>query len=199
MPGEVQGWRAIALLGVVAGLVGLLYVLPGRDGDGGGGSSDAPTRGCAHAREEPGGDVRAAERATLCLLNAERRVRGLRELRPETRLRRAALRHSRDMVEREFLEHVNPDGVGHAERIVRAGYPLGARSVAGENLAAGERDASTPAVIVDGWMHSPGHRRNILRPEFRLIGIGIVPRFEGGGAGGTYTTEFAGIHRNGEH
>jgi uncharacterized protein YkwD len=41
-------------------------------------------------------------------------------------------------------------------------------------------------------MGSPGHRRNILRPEFRLIGIGIVPRSDAGEPGGTYATEFAG-------
>lgn len=182
----------MALLAVVAGLIGLVYVAPRPDGDGDG-RPDAPTRGCAHAREEPGDDVRAAERATLCLLNAERRRRGLRPLRPDPRLRVAAVRHSRDMVARRFLEHVNPDGVGHADRIARAGYALGATSVSGENLASGEREASTPAVIVDGWMHSPGHRRNILRRQFSEIGIGIVPRWaEGRGAGGTYTTTFGG-------
>ena len=41
----------------------------------------------------------------------------------------------------------------------------------GENLAAGFR---TPEAVVDGWMNSPGHRANILRKEFRSIGIGVV-------------------------
>ena len=41
----------------------------------------------------------------------------------------------------------------------------------GENLAAGYR---TPEAVVDGWMNSPGHRANILRKEFRSIGIGLV-------------------------
>jgi uncharacterized protein YkwD len=184
----------VALIVAVAGLAGAAYLLPMRGGGGGGdgGGPDAPTRGCAHAREEPGDDLRAAERATLCLLNAERRARGLGRLRPERRLRVAALRHSRDMVEREFFEHENPDGERHDSRVVRAGYPFTGGSITGENLATGERESSTPAVIVDGWMHSPGHRRNILRPEFREIGIGIVPRMEGGGEGGTYTTVFGG-------
>ncbi len=154
--------------------------------------ADVPTRGCAHAREEPASDLRRAERATLCLLNAERRRKGLRPVRSNARLRVAALRHSRDMAARRYLEHVSPEGTDHAVRIARAGYPLTERSVSGENLAAGEREAAAPAVIVEGWMGSPGHRRNILRPEFREIGIGIVPRSEAGEPGGTYTTEFAG-------
>ena len=192
MRSEAQGWRLLVLLGIVAALAALVYVGPEPGGDDDA-VPEAPTRGCAHAREAPGNDLRAAERATLCLLNAERRRRGLRALRPERRLRLAALRHSRDMVRRGFLEHVNPDGVGHAERIARAGYPLDATSVSGENLASGEREASTPAVIVDGWMHSPGHRRNILRARFREIGIGIVPRWaEDDAPGGTYTTTFGG-------
>jgi uncharacterized protein YkwD len=192
VPGDVQGWRAVALLAAVGALVALSFLVSGPGGDDEG-VPDSPTRGCAHAREEPGAGLREAERATLCLLNAERRWRGLRALRPERRLRVAALRHSRDMVRRQFLEHVNPDGVGHDERIARAGYRLDERTLAGENLATGEGETSAPAVIVDGWMHSPGHRRNILRPQFREIGIGIVPRSaETGEAGGTYTTTFGG-------
>ncbi|MDQ3937040.1 MAG: CAP domain-containing protein, partial [Actinomycetota bacterium] len=120
--------------------------------------------------------------------------RGLRTLRPDRKLRAAALAHSRDMVERDFFEHVSPDGVGHHERIVRTGYRLRSSGFAtGENLATGrEGNAATPAVVVDGWLHSEGHRRNALRPEFEEIGIGIVPRETRGGPGATYTTTFAG-------
>jgi uncharacterized protein YkwD len=127
-------------------------------------------------------------------LNYERRSRGLGALRAEPRLRRAALRHSRDMVERRYLEHVSPDGVPFDRRIAAAGFRIGPRTVVGENLATGERANGSPAVIVEGWMGSPGHRRNILRPQFRLIGIGIVPRYAEGEdvPGGTYATEFAG-------
>ena len=182
----------MALILVVVGLAAASFLLPLPGGGDDDEFADVPTRGCAHAREEPGDDIGRAERATLCLLNAERRRRGLGALRPEPRLRLAALRHSRDMARRGYLEHVTPEGLDHAERIARAGYPLGARSVSGENLASGEREAAAPAVIVDGWMHSPGHRRNILRPEFREIGIGIVDRAETGSPGGTYTTEFGG-------
>jgi uncharacterized protein YkwD len=185
------------LLAVVGALVAATYLLPalhfgpfGRDDEEPSGAN-APTRGCGHAREEPRDGLRAAERATLCLLNAERRARGLGALRPNPALRRAALRHSEDMLERGFFEHENPDGLGPHERIVRAGYALRAGGFStGENLATG--DPGTPAAIVDGWMHSPGHRKNILRRSFDEIGIGIVPRHQEGGLGATYTTTFGG-------
>ena len=189
----VEGRGAVVTLAVVAALIAGVYVVFGRD-DGEEQSRRAPpTHGCAHARDQPAADLRAAELATLCLLNAERRARGLGELRRDVVLRTAALRHSRDMVERGFFAHVNPDGVGHHERIVRAEYRLREEGYAtGENLGSGKPDAASPAIVVDGWMHSPGHRRNVLRPGFEEIGIGIVPRFEDGGPGATYTTTFGG-------
>ena len=187
------------ILLLVAALVAGVYLMPelglGPAGGGGGGDRgrSTPTHGCENARDEPREDVRAAERATLCLLNAERRAKGLRPLRADPRLRAAAVRHSKDMLERGFFEHVSPDGLDHHDRILRARYrPALAGGATGENLATGEREASTPAVIVDGWMHSPGHRRNILRRRFAEIGIGIVPRSDRGERGGTYTTTFGG-------
>ena len=192
----VEGRRSAILLAAVAALVAVTYFTPvlgfgpfAEDDEPAG--EDAPTHGCAHARDEPRDGLRDAERATLCLLNFERRERGLGRLRPNPALRVAALRHSEDMVERDFFEHENPDGLEPHDRIVRAGYRLrrGGFST-GENLATG--DPGTPAAMVDGWMHSPGHRRNILRPGFDEIGIGIVPRHQEGGPGATYTTTFGG-------
>ena len=189
----VEGRRALALIAlVVAAAVAAVYVVPRPGGDGG--RAEPPDHGCPNARAQPASDVDAAERATLCLLNAERRAKGLRPLRRDRKLRVAALRHSTDMVERDFLEHVNPDGVGHHERIVATGYRLHPGGFAtGENLASGRPgETSTPAVVVYGWMRSAGHRRNVLRPDFEEIGVGIIPHALGGGPGATYTTTFAG-------
>lgn len=181
------------MLALVAALGAAAYFGFARDEGGGESRSQVPDHGCRHADERPEGGGRVAERATLCLLNAERKAKGLRPFRPDPRLRVAALRQSRDMVERRFFEHVNPDGVGHHERILRTGYRRGPGEPAtGENLATGRRDAGTPAVIVDGWMNSRGHRANILRRGFDEIGIGIVAEFEEGGPGATYTTTFGG-------
>ena len=64
----------------------------------------------------------------------------------------------------------------------------------GENIAVGVLQLSTPAAIVAGWMRSPEHRANILNPDFRDSGIGIVAhalrRYSGGQRGATYTQQF---------
>lgn len=140
-------------------------------------------------------DLAGAGRATLCLLNAERRIRHLVPLRLDAPLELAALHQSRDMVSRHFFAHLNPDGVDPTRRMAQAGYRIGSRGgTTAENLAYGEGPESTPAAIVDGWMHSPGHRRNILLPRLRDIGIGIVAqpvqRSSPENSGATYTTDF---------
>lgn len=99
------------------------------------------------------------------------------------------------MVSRHFFEHVNPDGIDPTQPMARVGYRIGPRGgMTAENLAYGEESLATPAAIVDGWMHSPGHRRNILFPALRDIGIGIVPepvkRSSPENSGATYTTDF---------
>jgi len=139
--------------------------------------------------------VDAARDTTLCLLNRERAQRGLSALRENARLRDSAQGHSRDMVDRFFFSHVSPGGSSVADRIRRTGYLDGARSWAvGENLAWGTGALSTPAKIVDSWMHSPGHRANVLEGRFREIGIGIsldVPvKVRSANRGATYTANF---------
>lgn len=118
-----------------------------------------------------GRDDQRLREAMLCLHNVERRRRGLPELRHDDRLQRAADAHAEDMVDSGFFEHVNLDGVRPAQRMRRSGYR--GRLMA-ENLALGEGDRGAPASMFDDWMHSPGHRANIVHPRLREIGIGIA-------------------------
>jgi uncharacterized protein YkwD len=60
----------------------------------------------------------------------------------------------------------------------------------GENIGWGTAQLSTPQAMVRAWMHSPGHRANILNPSFRDLGVGIVLGDPQGGDGVTYTTDF---------
>jgi uncharacterized protein YkwD len=80
------------------------------------------------------------------------------------------------MVRRSFFEHVSPGGATLTDRIKRdTRYLAGAQGwEIGENLAWGTGDRATPAQIVSGWMHSAGHRRNILHSTFREMGLGIA-------------------------
>lgn len=126
---------------------------------------------CAAAHAEPG-EASAKQRitATVCLVNRERRARGVRVLRVDPRLTRAALRHSRDMRRRGFFGHVNPDGRTLADRARQTGYSA---DVA-ENLS---RGTATPAEVVRAWMRSPSHRRNLLARRHRGIGAAVSGRY----------------------
>ncbi len=146
---------------------------------------------CAGASTRPT-PARAASfsQTTLCLLNRERARHGLGHLRSNSRLALAAWRHSRDMALHNFFAH--GDFVG---RLQRAGYFRGRRSWSvGENIAWGSGSHATPRSIVWMWMHSPGHRANILNGHFHEIGVGLVagapvPHVRGAA---TYTTDFGG-------
>jgi uncharacterized protein YkwD len=131
---------------------------------------------CAGAGELPSGaTLRRSARATLCLLNAERRAHGLATLHPNRKLRRSAGRYARAMVSRHFFSHVAPNGQTLEARMSRSGYLRGANGWAyGENLAWGSGTRATPREIVAAWMASAGHRANILSGRFRHIGIGVA-------------------------
>jgi uncharacterized protein YkwD len=81
-------------------------------------------------------------------------------------LRQAARCHSVDMGTNNFFSHTGSDGSDPGARITRAGY---AWRTYGENIAAGY---DTVARVVQGWMDSPGHCRNIMNGSFRETGVG---------------------------
>jgi uncharacterized protein YkwD len=130
---------------------------------------------------------------TLCLLNAERRAAGLRPISGQAKLTVAAARFSAEMVRGGFFEHRAPGGPDLAGRLTQARY-LGRRTtpwIVGENLAWARGGAATARAIVAQWMASPGHRRNILEPAFRDVGIGVAGGSPGDpGEGVTVTTDF---------
>ncbi|MCT2589636.1 CAP domain-containing protein [Streptomyces sp. N2-109] len=121
----------------------------------------------------------------IALTNAERARARLAPLTGETRLTTAAQAHSADMVARDFYSHTTPEGHEPWDRAAAAGCTH--RGI-GENIACGQRSA---AEVVDGWMNSPGHRANILKPDFTHIGIGYAT----GGRAGTYWTQLFGMSR----
>lgn len=128
---------------------------------------------CSHAdtRITPSNtaDIRSA---TLCLVNGERSRRSRAFLRANSRLARAAARHTQDMVRRRFFDHEGPSGPTFAERIQRVRY----RGRAGENIGYEAGDAVTPRSIVRAWMESAPHKANILSKRFRSAGVGVSAR-----------------------
>lgn len=107
-----------------------------------------------------------AEARMLEMINAERREHGLRPLEMDPELRDVARKHSRDMFQRGFFSHVNPDGENPFDRMREEGIRFG---TAGENLAM----APTVRIAHEGLMQSPGHRANILNRSFGKVGIGV--------------------------
>jgi uncharacterized protein YkwD len=107
------------------------------------------------------------ERRLLVLVNAERAKRKLRPLRWDGRLASVGREHSRDMYVRGYFAHRQPDGSTPSRRLENARIES---IVSGENLAL----APSLALVHDGLMRSPAHRRNILDPGFSKLGVGIL-------------------------
>ena len=136
-------------------------------------------------------NVDQIERTVLCLVNRERTSRGLRSLTADPKLAVAAASHSRDMVRRSYFSHQSPGGGTMSDRIRATGWFSGARSYAfAENLAWGTGSLASPQHIVQSWMRSPGHRRNILGGRYEELGVGIALGAPGRNGGATYTTNF---------
>ncbi len=119
------------------------------------------------------------ERTIYHLTNQVRRRHGVPTLSWETSLRDLARAHSADMLLNKYFSHSSPDGRSPHDRM-RSGYrfPL---SMSGENIWGGTGhdpgDASRLArIIVDSWMSSAGHRKNLLNPDFTDIGVGVAAR-----------------------
>lgn len=157
----------------------------------------APVRGDGGC---PDGDARPGQvasgalvRAVLCLLDHERRLRGLRPLRPSAPLMLAARRHARDMVRRRYFAHVSPAGATLGDRAARTGYLRGASGWSlGEVLAWTDRARATPRAAVRSLMHSAPHRRIILTPAYREVGISVIGHAPVAGVrrGATWVADF---------
>jgi uncharacterized protein YkwD len=118
--------------------------------------------------------IRRMARATVCLINQRRASRGMRRLRLNARLSKAAVWHSHDMVHRHYFAHISKNGNDIVARLRKSRYiKRGFSWMVGENLAWGSGSRATPLEIVAGWMKSPAHRRNMLNPRFREMGVGV--------------------------
>jgi uncharacterized protein YkwD len=103
-------------------------------------------------------------------INQIRQQNGLSELRMHTKLAQVARDYSRRMAEEDFFSHTSPSGDTMVQRVKSAGIFY---FLLGENLFTCTNLPQPVAASVQGWMDSPGHRKNILQPEYRETGIGI--------------------------
>ncbi|KXH81779.1 CAP domain-containing protein [Sporosarcina sp. HYO08] len=111
--------------------------------------------------------VSAVEQAVLNLTNAERQKAGLKPLQTDKNLMNSARQKSADMSAKNYFSHTSPTYGSPFDQMKANGVTYRA---AAENIAMGQRSAEE---VVKAWMESPGHRQNILTPEFTHIGIGF--------------------------
>lgn len=104
----------------------------------------------------------------LTAINAARAKAGCGPLHVNGKLVAAARAHAKAMAEQNFFGHAGKDGSRFSSRIKGQGYSY---RTAAENIAAGQKSASQ---VVNSWLKSAGHRRNILNCRMTETGIAVV-------------------------
>ena len=114
--------------------------------------------------------LRTMEWKMLRLLNKDRKDHGLSALFMQNDLRIVARKHSKDMAKKDYFEHTNMSGKGHADRYSQAQI---SDVTSGENLAKIGGYKLPVHRAERGLMNSPGHRANILNAAFNCVGVGL--------------------------
>jgi uncharacterized protein YkwD/uncharacterized membrane protein required for colicin V production len=120
------------------------------------------------------------EEEMIVMINAERIARKLEPLSMNPAAREVARAYSNDLFARGYFSHISREGLTPFQRMQQGKVKY---NIAGENLAL----APTLQLAHQGLMNSPGHRANILNPEYRSVGIGIM---DGGSYGLMVTQNF---------
>lgn len=121
------------------------------------------------AQSNAEGDLTVAEQYLLVAANQDRAAQGLPALHLSPVLSQASAFHAEQMAAHAAISHQFPDEPGLATRGANAGVHF---SLITENVG----EAPTSVIIHNLWMHSPGHRANLLDPNVNSIGIAIVTR-----------------------
>lgn len=152
-------------------------------------------------RPQPNINANLLEKQIHDGINRERKKQGLPQLAWGVALAGIARNHSKDMAKRNYFAHDSPEGHDFSKRYQQAGYQCAVRtnnriSMGGEKIALNHLFDSVTTIneqafydwnssekiagtTVQGWMKSPGHRRNILTPYFQHEGIGVFIDSEG--------------------
>ena len=131
----------------------------------------------SHAATAVSSHPSADEKFLLDAANRERAAAGLQALKWDNALAEAACRHAEVMVGQNLLLHQCLDEALLNERAAKAGAKF---SLIAENIAVGPNLET----IHDGWMHSPGHRKNILSADVTAVGIATLR-----GSGGLFAVQ----------
>ncbi|MYL54736.1 sporulation protein [Pontibacillus yanchengensis] len=108
------------------------------------------------------------EQKVVELTNEERTAQGLEPLKIDKQLSDVAEKKSEDMAQNNYFSHNSPTYGSPFDMMNQFGVDY---RTAGENIAKGQ---PTPQEVVDAWMNSEGHRKNIMNSDFTHIGVGFV-------------------------
>ncbi|MGM0867670.1 MAG: CAP domain-containing protein [Bacillota bacterium] len=125
------------------------------------------------AEGQPKQDAQASDasgfmKQVVDLTNQERKKNGLGALKMDGELANVAEMKSEDMKENDYFSHTSPTYGSPFEMMENFGVDY---STAAENIAVGQK---TPESVVNAWMNSPGHRKNILNKQVTHIGVGTA-------------------------
>ena len=123
------------------------------------------------------------EQAIFAEVNRVRLELGVAALRGSALLQRAARSHSEQMLSGNFFSHIDKNGQDVVDRLRVQGMEE-FRS-AGENIYMGRNISNLVESVVQGWLQSPGHRKNLLSPNYQETGVGIAM----GDRGKVYVTQ----------
>jgi uncharacterized protein YkwD len=127
----------------------------------------------------------------LRALNHARSAHSMPKLASARALHSAALRHSEDMIARNYFAHTSPTGSTLTYRIVRSGFVSGHWWRGAETLAWGTGARAGAAATVAAWLRSATHRAIVLSPSFRWVGIArYCGRFAGYSGACVWTADF---------
>lgn len=142
----------------------------------------APSSTCGPASEQLNLDQTTAQIAMLCFTNYARVQSGLDPVLLNTTLNAAGNAKLAADVSCGVFSH---EPCGKPFDSVFGAYLAGASSYQiGENIAWGTGSYGSPRQIMDAWLHSTGHRENILTAAFKDVGIGYLPNQAFQGAAG---------------
>lgn len=110
-----------------------------------------------------------SKEAIIGLTNNARTLEGLTMLNENPLLDTIAEARAKDMLEKQYFAHVSPTGEQASDIAQRVGYRY---KIIAENIASGL--FFTNQKIVDGWMQSPGHRKNILSTGVKEMGASVI-------------------------
>lgn len=112
--------------------------------------------------------IASLEEQVVALCNQERAKQGLKPLSINWELSRVARYKSQDMANNNYFSHTSPTYGSPFDMLKKFNIKY---SSAGENIAKGQKTAQA---VVNAWMASEGHRKNILNGSFTQIGVGYV-------------------------